>query len=254
MSSCSRAPRRIVLADDHVVVRQGIKAILENEGMLVVGEAPDGRTAIKLCESTLPDLAILDVSMPLLNGLDACREIRRSCPEISVLLLTMHPDESYVVAGVRAGISGYVLKHSAAVNLLEAIDCVTRGEMYLSPTVSRIVVNALLSNVNGVEELLSAREREVLQLTQHASHRRGAGDQRAHGRNTPHAHHGKAGHPRRSGSRALRDQKRVDQRIAPGRNRAGASRTEAAAFGRRLRLCSLLLLSSRGRELARGSR
>jgi two-component system response regulator NreC len=164
MSSCSRAPRRIVLADDHVVVRQGIKAILENEGMLVVGEAPDGRTAIKLCESTLPDLAILDVSMPLLNGLDACREIRRSCPEISVLLLTMHPDESYVVAGVRAGISGYVLKHSAAVNLLEAIDCVTRGEMYLSPTVSRIVVNALLSNVNGVEELLSAREREVLQL------------------------------------------------------------------------------------------
>jgi DNA-binding NarL/FixJ family response regulator len=164
MSSCSRAPRRIVLADDHVVVRQGIKAILENEGMLVVGEAPDGRTAIKLCESTLPDLAILDVSMPLLNGLDACREIRRSCPEISVLLLTMHPDESYVVAGIRAGVSGYVLKHSAAVNLLEAIDCVTRGEMYLSPTVSRIVVNALLSNVNGEEEPLSAREREVLQL------------------------------------------------------------------------------------------
>jgi DNA-binding NarL/FixJ family response regulator len=153
-----------VLADDHVVVRQGIKAILENEGMLVVGEAPDGRTAIKLCESTLPDLAILDVSMPLLNGLDACREIRRSCPEISVLLLTMHPDESYVVAGIRAGVSGYVLKHSAAVNLLEAIDCVTRGEMYLSPTVSRIVVNALLSNVNGEEEPLSAREREVLQL------------------------------------------------------------------------------------------
>jgi DNA-binding NarL/FixJ family response regulator len=164
MFSGSRAPRRIVLADDHVVVRQGIKAILENEGMLVVGEAPDGRTAIKLCESTLPDLAILDVSMPLLNGLDACREIRRSFPAITVLLLTMHPDESYVLAGVRAGVSGYVLKDSAAVNLLEAIDCVTRGEMYLSPTVSRMVVNALLSNVNGVEEPLSAREREVLQL------------------------------------------------------------------------------------------
>jgi two-component system response regulator NreC len=164
MSSCSRAPRRIVLADDHVVVRKGIKAILENEGMLVVGEAPDGRTAIKLCESTLPDLAILDVSMPLLNGLDACREIRRSRPEISVLLLTMHPDDCYVLAGVRAGVSGYVLKHNSAVNLLEAIDCVTRGEMYLSPTVSRIVVNALQSNVNGVEDPLSAREREVLQL------------------------------------------------------------------------------------------
>jgi two-component system, NarL family, response regulator NreC len=176
MSSGSRQPRRVVLADDHAVVREGIKAILQQEGLQVVGEAPDGRTAVKLCESSQPDLAILDVAMPQLNGLDASREIRRSCPAVTILLLTMHPDETYVLAAIRAGVSGYVLKHTAAVNLLEAIDCVIRGEMYLSPAVSKIVVNALLSNASDVQEPLSVREREVLQLVAEGCNMRSIGE------------------------------------------------------------------------------
>lgn len=155
---------RVVLADDHVVVRDGLKAVLQQEGFEVVGEASDGRAAVKNCEALQPEVAVLDIGMPLLNGIDAAREILRLCPDTRVVLLTMYNQECYVLAGLRAGASGYVLKSGAASNLVQAIDAVLKGEFYMSPGVSRAVVQAFLSNVQTPEDPLSPREREVLQL------------------------------------------------------------------------------------------
>jgi DNA-binding NarL/FixJ family response regulator len=155
---------RVLLADDHVVVREGLKAVLQQEGFEVVGEASDGRTAVKICETLQPEVAVLDIGMPLLNGIDAARDILRLCPHTKVLLLTMYNQECYVLAGLRAGISGYVLKSGAASNLVQAIDAVFKGEFYMSPGVSRAVVQAYLSNVPTPADPLSPREREVLQL------------------------------------------------------------------------------------------
>ena len=155
---------RVLLADDHVVVREGLKAVLGQEGFEVVGETSDGRAAVKACESVRPDVAILDIGMPLLNGIDAAREILRLSPATKVILLTMYNQECYVLAGLRAGVSGYVLKSGAACNLVQAIDAVLNGEIYMSPGVSRAVVQAYLSNARVPADPLSPREREVLQL------------------------------------------------------------------------------------------
>lgn len=155
---------RVLLADDHVVVREGLKAVLQQEGFEVVGEASDGRSAVKMCESLQPMVAVLDVGMPLLNGIDAATDIRRLCPGTKVILLTMYNQECYVLAGLRAGISGYVLKSGAASNLVQAIESVVHGDVYMSPGVSRTIVQAYLSNAQTPPDPLSLREREVLQL------------------------------------------------------------------------------------------
>lgn len=155
---------RVLLADDHVVVRDGLKAVLQQEGFEVVGEASDGRTAVKLCEALQPEVVVLDIGMPLLNGIDAARDVLRLCPDTKVVLLTMYDQECYVLAGLRAGVAGYVLKSGAASNLVQAIDAVSKGEFYMSPGVSRAVVQAYLSNAATPEDPLSPREREVLQL------------------------------------------------------------------------------------------
>ena len=155
---------RVLLADDHVVVREGLRIVLQQEGFEVVGEASDGRAAVRACEALQPDIAVLDIGMPLLNGIDAARDIRRACPATKVVLLTMYDQECYVLAGLRAGISGYVLKNAAASNLVYAIDAVSQGEVYMSPGVSRTVVQAFLSNSQAPVDPLSPREREVLQL------------------------------------------------------------------------------------------
>jgi len=155
---------RVLLADDHVVVREGLKAVLGQEGFEVVGEASDGRAAVKACENLRPEVAILDIGMPLLNGIDAARDILRLSPGTKVILLTMYNQECYVLAGLRAGVSGYVLKSGAASNLVQAIDAVLAGEIYMSPGVSRAVVQAYLSNARIPADPLSPREREVLQL------------------------------------------------------------------------------------------
>lgn len=155
---------RVLLADDHVVVREGLKVVLQQEGFEVVGEASDGRAAVKICEAQQPEVAILDVGMPLLNGIDAARDILRLCPNTKVLLLTMYNQECYVLAGLRAGVSGYVLKSGAASNLVQAIEAVFNGEVYMSPGVSRAVVQAYLSSAQAPPDPLSPREREVLQL------------------------------------------------------------------------------------------
>src|SRR5919108_4045080 len=155
---------RVVLAEDHAIVRQGLRALLEREGFQVAGEAADGRQAIDLASALLPDIAILDVRMPLLNGLDAAREIRKCCPKTKAILLTRHDEDQYVIEALHAGVTGYVLKSQMANDLLQAIKEVLRGGIYLSPGISRAVVQAYLSKTTLEADPLTARERQILQL------------------------------------------------------------------------------------------
>jgi two-component system, NarL family, response regulator NreC len=161
----STKTRRVFLADDHVVLRQGLKAILEQEDFAVVGEAADGHTATRLCSTMQPEIAVLDIGMPMLNGIDAAREIRKTCPNTKIILLTMYADESCVLASLRAGVTGYVLKNNALSDLTQAIEAVSRGETYLSSEVTGMVVKAFFScDSPPPADPLSDRERQVLQL------------------------------------------------------------------------------------------
>jgi len=164
MLPTSREVPRLLLADDHAMLRDGLRAILNDEGFEVVGEASDGREAVKLAQTVGADVAVLDVSMPLLNGIDAAREILKSFPKTKIIMLTMYTEERYVLASLRAGIAGYVLKSKAASSLVQAIRAVCNGEVYLSPGVSKAVVDAYLAKDDTPADPLSAREREVLQL------------------------------------------------------------------------------------------
>ena len=155
---------RILLADDHVVVRQGLKALLEREGFDIVAEASDGREASRLARDLSPDVAILDIAMPLLNGIETGRAIARRCPSVRTIALTVHTENHYVLAALEAGFSGYVLKSQAAAQLVRAIQEVSRGAVYLSPGVSRAVVEASLRKNSPPKDPLTDREREVLQL------------------------------------------------------------------------------------------
>jgi two-component system, NarL family, response regulator NreC len=147
-----------------VVVRQGLKALLEREGFDVVGEASDGHEASRLAHDLSPDVAILDVAMPLLNGIEAGRVISRGCPTVRTIALTVHTENHYVLAALEAGFSGYVLKSQAAAQLVRAIKEVSRGSVYLSPGISRAVVDASLNKAKLPTDPLTGREREVLQL------------------------------------------------------------------------------------------
>ena len=155
---------RILLADDHAIVRQGLRALLEREGFAVVAEAEDGQAAVRHVRERCPDVAVLDFSMPLLNGLDAAVEIIRACPRARAILLTMHTDDHYVLSALQAGVKGYVVKTQAASDLVRAIHEVLRGMMYLSPGVSEAVVQAYLAKSEMPADPLTSREREVLQL------------------------------------------------------------------------------------------
>ena len=130
----------------------------------MVGEASDGREAMKLCETHHPEVAILDLSMPLLNGVDAAREIIKSNPRTKVILLTMHTEDHLVLESLRAGVTGYVLKTKAASELLQALRAVCRGEMFLTQSISRTIVQAFLTNAESPGKTISDRERQVLQL------------------------------------------------------------------------------------------
>lgn len=155
---------RIVLADDHIIVRQGLRALLERQGFEVVGEASDGREAIRLCEALHPDVVVLDLAMPLLNGIDAAHEITRANMASKVVLLTVHTEGQLVAESVRAGVKGYVLKTNACEELVRAIRSVCRGEMYLTPSISHTIVEAFLNKDKAPASPISARERQVLQL------------------------------------------------------------------------------------------
>ncbi len=157
-------PLRVLVADDHQIVRQGFRALLEREGHAVVAEATDGQEAVKLAKAVNPDIAVLDLIMPLLNGIDAAREILRACPRTRVILLTMHTEEHQVVMALRAGVRGYLVKTQAAEDLVQAIREVADGRIYLSPRVSHIVVEGCLAGVSPRSDPLAPRERQVLQL------------------------------------------------------------------------------------------
>ena len=157
-------PLKILLADDHQIVRQGLKSLLEEKGFTVVGEASDGHEAVRLANEKHPDVAVLDLTMPLLNGVDAARQIRHDLPGTKVILLTMHTDEQYILDAIRAGVSGYVLKSEAATDLVKAIMDVNKGLTHLSSRVSRAVVKGYLDKTESPGDPLSPRERQVLQL------------------------------------------------------------------------------------------
>ncbi|MGH9731919.1 MAG: response regulator [Candidatus Acidiferrales bacterium] len=157
-------PIQVILADDHQIVRQSLKVLLEREGLKIVGEASNGQEAVKIAEALHPDVAVLDVSMSVLNGIDAAKEIQKVSPQTKTVFLTVHDEDPYLLDALRVGAKGYVVKTHAAENLVQAIREASRGGVYLSPEVSRAVVQAYQNKTELSSEPLSPRERQVLQL------------------------------------------------------------------------------------------
>jgi two-component system, NarL family, response regulator NreC len=161
---------RILLADDHTVMRRGLRALLERQpGFQVVGEAADGAEAVEVALREKPDVAVLDIGMPLLNGIEAARRIVDKLPATAVVILSMHSDESYVLRTLKAGARGYLLKDAPESDLINAIHAVHQGKAFFSPTISKMLVEDYMRQMQrrGIEdtyELLTPREREVLQL------------------------------------------------------------------------------------------
>src|ERR1051325_6656001 len=161
---------RILLADDHTVMRSGLRLLLERQPNLEgVGEAADGREAVELAEEKKPDVVVMDIAMPRLNGVEAARQIVSRSPQTAVAILSMHSDESYVIRSLKAGARAYLLKDSAEADLIAAIHAITEGKSFFSPAVRRILKEDFVHHLNevGAEdsyELLTKREREVLQL------------------------------------------------------------------------------------------
>lgn len=161
---------KILLVEDHVVVRQGLKALLNGEADIeVVGEAANGREALQLVSDLQPDLVLMDISMPGLNGIEATRQICQHYPGVEVVILSMHSNEEYVFQVLRAGASGYVLKQSDSSEVLTAIRAALAGGSFLSPPISRAVIDdyvrrAATRGRSDTLDLLTPREREVLQL------------------------------------------------------------------------------------------
>jgi two-component system, NarL family, response regulator NreC len=161
---------RILLADDHTIVRQGLRKVLEERPEWeVVAEAGDGREAVRLAEQHRPDVAIVDVAMPLLNGIETTRQITKRVPNTRVLVLSMHADEAYVTQILQAGATGYLLKDSADVDLVKAVEEAASGRSFFSPAIARVMLDDYRRQLTdkGVSdryEILSEREREIFQL------------------------------------------------------------------------------------------
>ncbi len=161
---------RIVLADDHIVMRNGLRLLLERQSdFQVVGEAADGRQTVEICDALKPEVVVLDIAMPNLNGIEAARQISAKYPQTAIVILSMHSDEGYVLRALKAGARAYLLKDSAESDLINAIRVVTEGKAFFSPAISKTLVDDYVRRLQqrGVEdsyELLTTREREVLQL------------------------------------------------------------------------------------------
>jgi len=161
---------RIVIADDHGVVRKGLRLLLEQYPEVeVAGEAADGRAAVDLASAVNPDVMILDVAMPLLNGIDAAGQIIKSHPHIGIIILTMHADESYLIRALGVGVKGYLLKETAEQDLLRAVQAVAQGKPFFSPAVAQTLLEDYMrvlkqGGLSDTYELLTNREKEVLQL------------------------------------------------------------------------------------------
>jgi DNA-binding NarL/FixJ family response regulator len=161
------SPIRILLADDHDLVRAGFRSLLENlEGVQVVGEAADGQQALRLVDTLRPDLVLMDIAMPELNGLEATARIAKEHPDVRVMILSMHANEEYARRAIRAGAQGYLLKRASTAELELAVRAVARGDPYLSPAISKHLLAdfARQSEHAGPLDQLSPRQREVLQL------------------------------------------------------------------------------------------
>jgi two-component system, NarL family, response regulator NreC len=161
---------RIALADDHAVMRTGLRLVLERQSdFSVVGEASDGREAVALVQREAPDVLVMDIGMPNLNGIEGARQVAAAAPRVAVVILSMHSDESYVLRALKAGARGYLLKESAESDLIAAIRAVHAGKAFFSPAVSRMLVEDYVRQLQDREiedsyELLTTREREILQL------------------------------------------------------------------------------------------
>jgi DNA-binding NarL/FixJ family response regulator len=162
---------KVIIAEDHTIVRKGLCALLQGEPDIeVIGEAENGREAIKIVETLLPDVVLMDIAMPGLNGLDTTRQLKKRFPKLKILILTMHDNEEYIFETLRAGASGYLIKRSAPNELISAIHSVYRDESFLSPAISKKVIEGFVqSGGQAVIEdedymKLTVREREVLQL------------------------------------------------------------------------------------------
>ena len=161
---------RVLLADDHTLIRAGLRLVVSSQpDLTVVGEANDGREAVALAEKLKPDVAVLDIGMPSLNGIEACRQIRAALPGTYVVMLSMHSDEGYVLRALKAGANAYLLKDSAEADLARAIHSVVAGKSFFSPAVGKVLLEDYMRKLErtGAEdsyELLSPREREILQL------------------------------------------------------------------------------------------
>jgi two-component system, NarL family, response regulator NreC len=161
---------RILLADDHDIVRKGLRYLLDRNGeMEVVGEAVDGRRAVQLADELAPDIVIMDVGMPLLNGIDASAAIVKKNPKIRVIILSMHNDEDYVLRALTAGVKGYLLKDTVEVDLLRAIEAVQKGRTFFSPDITEVLLEDYVRqlqtrSLQDSYDLLTQREKEILQL------------------------------------------------------------------------------------------
>lgn len=158
----------VLLAEDHTIVRQGLRSLLDNEAAIeVVGEAADGQEAIRKTEQLRPGVVVMDITMPVLNGLEATRQIKKLFPAVKVVVLTVHSTEEHIFQILQAGASGYVVKQGAVPELVQAIQAAARGETYLSPVISRQAIDAYGRRAEAMVDLhhrLTDREREVLQL------------------------------------------------------------------------------------------
>lgn len=160
---------RVLIADDHTFVRSGLRVLLEGNGFSVIAEAADGRQAVDAAVSLNPDVAIIDVGMPRLNGIEATRQICASGSTTQVVILSMHSDEGYVLRALKAGARAYILKDSDASEVIRAIEAVSAGKAYFSPEISRVLAEDYVRQLKqkGIEDsydLLTGREKEILQL------------------------------------------------------------------------------------------
>lgn len=168
------APRlaqiRILLADDHTIIRSGLKLLLEQQAdFKVVAEANDGREAVELVSKNHPDVAVVDIGMPQLNGIEATRQIVATAPATQVVILSMHADEGYVLKALKAGARAYILKNSAETDLIRAIRSVAEGKSFFSPVISKMLLEDYVRQIRDKQvedsyDLLTGREREILQL------------------------------------------------------------------------------------------
>lgn len=160
---------KVILADDHHIVREGLRGLLEKQkGVEVIAEAQNGREAVMLCRQLRPDIVVMDITMPDLNGIDATRQILDEVPKVKVIALSMHSDKQFVDGMLRAGVKGYLLKDCASEELILCIQTVSSGRVYLSPTITPMVVREFVNptpeDVLGAGAVLSSRERQVLQM------------------------------------------------------------------------------------------